>query len=163
MCSTEAHSFIHRLDQGWRRRLSSYFLSSVLPLVYEHYPQFRKSFFYGLFIVLNIDLLVRFLYIKVCIHDWEEFMLNLAQDIKPISYIKAHTAEILKQIDKKKNPIVITQNGEAKAVLLDITTYQYLVDSINLMKIISIGESQIASGKTLSNKEVEKKVKELLK
>ena len=90
-------------------------------------------------------------------------MLNLAQDIKPISYVKAHTAEILKHIEKKKNPVVITQNGEAKAVLLDITTYQSLVDSVTLMKIISIGESQVASGKTLSNKEVDKKVKELLK
>ena len=90
-------------------------------------------------------------------------MLNLAQDIKPISYVKAHTAEILKHIDKKKNPVVITQNGEAKAVLLDISTYQSLVDSVSLMKIISIGENQIASGKTLSYKEVQNRIKEILK
>ena len=46
-------------------------------------------------------------------------MLNLTTDIRPISYIKAHTAEMLKQVDEKRAPIVITQNGEAKAVLLD--------------------------------------------
>jgi len=90
-------------------------------------------------------------------------MLNLAQDIKPISYIKAHTAEILKHIEKKKNPVVITQNGEAKAVLLDISTYQSLVDSVSLMKIISIGENHIAAGKTLSNKEVQNRINEILK
>ena len=90
-------------------------------------------------------------------------MLNLSQDIKPISYIKAHTAEILRRIDKTKSPIVITQNGEAKAVLLDIHTYQSLIDSVTLMKLISIGEAQIASGKTIANKELERKVTELLK
>jgi len=90
-------------------------------------------------------------------------MLNLAQDIKPISYIKAHTAEILKQIDERKNPLVITQNGEAKAVLLNINTYQSLVDSISLMKIISIGETQIATGKTISSNDLDKKITELLK
>ncbi|MEA1911193.1 MAG: type II toxin-antitoxin system prevent-host-death family antitoxin, partial [Spirochaetota bacterium] len=40
-------------------------------------------------------------------------MLNLAKDIRPISYIKAHSAEILKQVEDKKTPVVITQNGEA--------------------------------------------------
>ena len=90
-------------------------------------------------------------------------MLNLAEDIKPISYIKAHTADVLKQIDDKKNPLVITQNGEAKAVLLDINTYQSLIDGISLMKIISIGEKQIAAGKTVTNDELDKKIQELLK
>jgi prevent-host-death family protein len=90
-------------------------------------------------------------------------MLNLAEDIKPISYIKAHTADVLKQIDDRKNPLVITQNGEAKAVLLDIYTYQSLIDGISLMKIISIGENQIAAGKTITNDELDKKIQELLK
>jgi len=90
-------------------------------------------------------------------------MLNLAEDIKPISYIKAHTADVLKQIDDRKNPLVITQNGEAKAVLLDINTYQSLIDGISLMKIISIGEKQIAAGKTVTNDELDKKIQELLK
>ena len=90
-------------------------------------------------------------------------MLNLAEDIKPISYIKAHTADVLKQIDDRKNPLVITQNGEAKAVLLDINTYQSLIDGISLMKIISIGENQIAAGKTITNDELDKKIQELLK
>jgi len=43
-------------------------------------------------------------------------MINLAKDIRSISYIKAHTAEIMKQVSEKNNPMIITQNGEAKAV-----------------------------------------------
>jgi len=93
----------------------------------------------------------------------EAVMINLAEDIKPISYIKAHTADVLKQIDDRKNPLVITQNGEAKAVLLDINTYQSLVDSVALMKIISIGENQITAGNTITNDLLDKKIQELLK
>ena len=74
-----------------------------------------------------------------------------------------HTADVLKQIDDRKNPLVITQNGEAKAVLLDINTYQSLVDSVALMKIISIGENQITAGKTITNDLLDKKIQELLK
>lgn len=89
-------------------------------------------------------------------------MLNLAKDIRPISYIKAHSAEILKQVEDKKTPVVITQNGEAKAILLDINTYQNIIDSINLMKIISIGEDDIKNGRFVTNKELDKKIQGIL-
>ncbi len=89
-------------------------------------------------------------------------MLNLAKDIRPISYIKAHSAEILKQIADKKTPVVITQNGEAKAILLDINSYQNIIDSINLMKIISIGEDDIKNGRFVTHEELDKKIQEIL-
>ena len=89
-------------------------------------------------------------------------MLNLAKDIRPISYIKAHSAEILKQVEDKKTPIVITQNGEAKAILLDINSYQNIIDSINLMKIISIGEDDIKNGRFVTHDELDKKIQEIL-
>lgn len=89
-------------------------------------------------------------------------MLNLAHDIKPISYIKSHTAEMIRQVRDNKNPIVITQNGEAKAVILDIDSYQNLVDAVNLMKIISIGDRDIKNGKTVSHEDVKKHVEKLL-
>jgi PHD/YefM family antitoxin component YafN of YafNO toxin-antitoxin module len=68
-------------------------------------------------------------------------MVNLAKDIKPISYIKAHTADVFKQIDEKRNPVVITQNGEARAVLMNVGYYQTIMDAIHLLKILSIGEN----------------------
>ena len=89
-------------------------------------------------------------------------MLNLARDIKPISYVKAHTAEMIKQVGEQGNPIVITQNGEAKAVLLDVDSYQKIVDAINLLKIVSIGQNDIKSGRFVTDEDLDKKVREML-
>jgi prevent-host-death family protein len=77
-------------------------------------------------------------------------MINLVKDIKPISYVKAHTADVLKQIGEKNNPVVITQNGEARAVLMNVQYFQNIVDSINLLKILSIGENNIKNGRAIS-------------
>ena len=89
-------------------------------------------------------------------------MFNLPKDIRPISYIKAHTAEMVKQVEEKRNPIVITQNGEAKAVLLDVASYQNLIDAVTLMKVISIGENDFKNGKTVTQKELDGRIDRLL-
>jgi prevent-host-death family protein len=74
--------------------------------------------------------------------------INLKEDIKPISYIKTNAAEMMKYVNEHKNPIVITQNGEAKAVLVDIETYQKTQDAFALLNIIKMGENDIKNGKT---------------
>jgi prevent-host-death family protein len=89
-------------------------------------------------------------------------MINLLKDIKPISYVKAHTADVLKQIEEKNNPVVITQNGEARAVLMNVHYYQNIMDSINLLKILSIGENDIKNGRTVSEEEMDKKIEGIL-
>lgn len=89
-------------------------------------------------------------------------MLNLATDIKPISYIKSHTAEMIRQVGDNKNPIIITQNGEAKAVILDIDSYQNLINVINLMKIISIGDRDINDKKIVAHDDLKKKISKIL-
>lgn len=89
-------------------------------------------------------------------------MLNLTSDIRPISYVKAHTAEMIKQVEDKKNPIVITQNGEAKAVLMDVDSYQNLINSVNLMKIISIGENDFKKNRIFTNDEIDTAVNKIL-
>lgn len=89
-------------------------------------------------------------------------MVNLATDIKPISYIKSHTAEMIRQVGNNKNPIVVTQNGEAKAVIIDIDSYQNLVNAINLMKIISIGDHDLKNGKIITHEALKKKISKLL-
>ena len=89
-------------------------------------------------------------------------MINLVEDIKPISYVKAHTAEIMRQVEEKNNPVVITQNGEAKAVLMDVKQYQNIVNAVNLMKIISIGENDIKNGKVYTHEEVKRKIDSIL-
>ncbi len=89
-------------------------------------------------------------------------MLNLEKDIRPISYVKSHTAEMLKQVEEGRNPIVITQNGEAKAVLIDVASYQSLMNAVNLMKIISIGENDFQNGRYVTSDELEGKMNALL-
>jgi prevent-host-death family protein len=73
--------------------------------------------------------------------------INLKEDIKPISYIKTNAAEMMRYVNERKNPIVITQNGEAKAVLIDIETYQETQDAFALMNIIKIAEKDITDGR----------------
>ena len=89
-------------------------------------------------------------------------MLNLVQDIKPISYVKSHTADVMRQIEEKNNPLVITQNGEAKAVLMAVKQYQDIIDTINLLKIISIGENDIKNNRFYTHEQVQDKIKTIL-
>ena len=67
--------------------------------------------------------------------------MKIKDDIKPISYIKAHAADILNQVNKTRRPIFVTQNGEAKAVLLDSESYENMKDALGLCRIISTGGS----------------------
>jgi prevent-host-death family protein len=89
-------------------------------------------------------------------------MINVAEDIRPISYVKSHTAEVLKQVREKNNPMVITQNGEAKAVLMDVKQYQNIVDTINLLKILSIGENDLKNNRFYTHEELQKKITSIL-
>ena len=83
-------------------------------------------------------------------------MVNLAQDLKPISYVKAHTSEIVKYVGDSKTPIIITQNGEAKAVIIDIDSYQKTINAINLAKLLSFGEKDIKNGNLIAHEKAKK-------
>ena len=71
---------------------------------------------------------------------------NFKNDIKPISYIKTNAAEMMKYVNDNRNPIIITQNGEAKAVLMDIDSYQNMQNAFSLLNIIKISEDEIKKG-----------------
>ena len=77
--------------------------------------------------------------------------MNLRSDIRPISYVKSNAAEMLRQVNDTHNPILITQNGEARAVLLDTETYQEMKDALGLMKLISHSEKDIADNRTVDH------------
>ena len=72
--------------------------------------------------------------------------MNLATDIKPISYLKAKTADALLYVNESHRPLIITQNGEAKAVIQDIESYQNMKNAISLLKLLAEGEKEIQSG-----------------
>jgi len=88
--------------------------------------------------------------------------INLRENIKPISYIKTNAAEMMKYVNERKNPIIITQNGEAKAVLMDIETYQDTEDAFALMNIMKIAENDVKTGRVRKADDVFKEIKEKL-
>jgi prevent-host-death family protein len=71
----------------------------------------------------------------------------LQQAVKPISYVKSHAAEIIRDLAKGQQTIVITQNGEAKAVLQDIASYEQTQESLALLKIVALGRKDLDEGR----------------
>jgi prevent-host-death family protein len=90
-------------------------------------------------------------------------MVNLAQDLKSISYIKAHITEVLDYVEDSRSPIVITQNGEAKAVLMDIESYEKTIHAINLSKLLHLSEKSAVNGKLIPHEKVKARIEETLK
>lgn len=70
-----------------------------------------------------------------------------SSNIKPISYLKANAAEVLKDLSENREAYVITQNGEAKAVMQDIATYENTQETLAFLKILALGNQEIAEGK----------------
>lgn len=87
--------------------------------------------------------------------------MKLSTQIKPISYLKENTAEIVSNLEKQGSPLILTQNGEAKAVIQDIKSYEQTQEAIALLKILALGNRQIEEGKVMSVDEaVEKAIAE---
>lgn len=85
-----------------------------------------------------------------------------AADIKPVTYMKTHSAELLAAVNKKRSPVVITQNGEPRAVVIDVQSYERLQDALILLKLISQSEEEFRKGKWFSQSQVERQVRERL-
>ncbi len=78
----------------------------------------------------------------------------LSQDVKPISYLKTKTADVIKTVNDTKRAIVITQNGEAKAIIQDIKSYENLQNSLNMLKMIIQSENDIDNKNIVSQEEM---------
>lgn len=76
--------------------------------------------------------------------------MKYSTQIKPISYLKANAAEIARTMTKQREPLVITQNGEAKMVIQDIASYEETRETMALLKILALGNRQIEEGRVLS-------------
>ncbi len=70
-----------------------------------------------------------------------------SMNIKPISYFKANAAEVLLKLAEQREPYLITQNGEAKAVLQDIASYENTQETLALLKVLALGNQEIEAGK----------------
>ncbi len=80
--------------------------------------------------------------------------MKFSDHIKPISYLKAHASEIIRQLGKQSEPLIITQNGEAKVIMQDIKAYEQNQETMALLKILALGNRQIEEGKTHNAKQV---------
>jgi len=90
--------------------------------------------------------------------------MKYSEQVKPISYLKAHAPEMIRGLAEGKEPVIITLHGEAKAVLQDIETYEQTQETLALLKILALGNQQIEQGevapamsviKRLRNKKVQ--------
>jgi prevent-host-death family protein len=85
--------------------------------------------------------------------------MRYSTQIKPISYVKAHAAELLDRITEEREPIIITQNGEARAVLVDVHSYDASQETMAMWQILAIGKKQIEAGQTYPLAEVIAKIR----
>ncbi len=74
--------------------------------------------------------------------------MRLSTRIKSVSYLKANAAEVLEELKELREPLVITQNGEAKAVLQDVKSYEETQETLALLKILALGEREVQQGLT---------------
>lgn len=73
--------------------------------------------------------------------------MRYSSQVKPISYLKANAAEVLSNLADQREPLIITQNGEAKAVLQDIVSFEETQETLALLKILALGNQDVAAGK----------------
>ncbi|MGD0480515.1 MAG: type II toxin-antitoxin system Phd/YefM family antitoxin [Terracidiphilus sp.] len=85
--------------------------------------------------------------------------MRYSTQIKPISYVKAHAAELLDRIAEEREPIIITQNGEARAVLVDVHSYEEMQETLALLQILAIGEKQVERGETYALEDVVREIR----
>jgi prevent-host-death family protein len=85
--------------------------------------------------------------------------MQYSSQVKPISQLKAHAAEILLDLAERREPLVITQNGEAKAVLMDVVSYEEVQSTLALLKLLALGNREIEEGKLRPVKEVVRRLR----
>ena len=73
--------------------------------------------------------------------------MRYSTQVKPISYLKANAAEVLAQLTANREPLLITQNGEAKAVLQDVASYEQAQEMLALLKVLALGNQDLAAGR----------------
>ena len=73
--------------------------------------------------------------------------MRYSTQIRPISYLKANAAEVLQELTDQRQPMVITQNGEAKAVIQDVASYEQTQETLALLKILALGNQQVSQGR----------------
>ena len=85
--------------------------------------------------------------------------MRYSTQVKPISFLKANAAEVLATLSERREPLVITQNGEAKAVLQDVASFEATQETLALLKVLALGNQEIAAGRVKPIGEVVSRLK----
>lgn len=88
--------------------------------------------------------------------------MKLATDIKPVTYLKTHTAEVIRRVSSGGPPLVITHNGEAKAVVVGVEEYDRWRESWAMMRVVAQGRADVRAGRVLSTEEVAERARAML-
>lgn len=89
--------------------------------------------------------------------------MNISTDIRPVSYLKSKSADLLKQVNDTHRPVIITQNGEPKAVLQDPESYENMRNAIGILKLIAQGEEDLKNENTTPQEDVFSQLEDKLK
>jgi len=85
-------------------------------------------------------------------------MINVTEDLCPVSDFRADTAAFISKIKSNKRPLVLTQHGKCAAVVISSESYQAMIDKMDLLEEIARGEADIAAGRTISHAELKKRI-----
>jgi prevent-host-death family protein len=85
--------------------------------------------------------------------------MRIEHDVKPVTYMKTKAAELLRSVDESRRPVIITQSGEAKGVLMDFTSYQELRQATLLLRLLAQGEADVRRGRTVPQQQVFKSLR----
>jgi prevent-host-death family protein len=89
--------------------------------------------------------------------------MKLSERIKPISYLKAHAPEVIQGLAEHQEPVIITVNGEAKAVLQDIDSYEEMQEALAMLKALMLTDRQVKEGKVQPLDEAFREIRESFK
>jgi len=89
--------------------------------------------------------------------------MKMSEDIRPVTYLKSRTADLLAQVNETRRPVIITQNGEARGVLQDTESYESMKTAIAILKLVVQGEEDIRKGDTIPHDEVFRRIENSLK
>jgi prevent-host-death family protein len=85
-----------------------------------------------------------------------------AKDVKPITYLKNHAADLIREIHEEGRTVTITQNGEAKVVVMDVDTYDRWRVAMTLLKSLAQGEADVAAGRAVKQPEVFRRARKVI-
>lgn len=89
--------------------------------------------------------------------------MHITNDIRPVTYLKSKAADLLKQINDTHRPVIITQNGEPRAVLQDPKSFEDMRNAIGILKLLSQGEEDIKNGNVIDQDELFVKIEKQIK